>query len=144
MASVNKVILIGNVGRDPEMRYSADGSAIANLSLATSEQWKDKSGEKQEKTEWHRVVFFGKLAEIISMYVKKGTSLYIEGKLQTRKWADKDGTDKYTTEVIGERMQMLGGGKEQGKERETKQETKPEGKAERGHEFDDFADDIPF
>ena len=109
MASVNKVILIGNVGRDPEVKYSADGNAIANLSLATSEQWKDKSGTKQEKTEWHRVSFFGKLAEIVGEYVKKGSQIYVEGRLQTRKWQDKDGQDRYTTEIVADRMQMLGG-----------------------------------
>jgi single-strand DNA-binding protein len=108
MASVNRVILIGNLGRDPEVRYGASGEAITNVSLATSETWKDKSGEKQEKTEWHRVVFFGKTAEIAGEYLRKGSQIYVEGRLQTRKWTDKDGADRYTTEIVGDRMQMLG------------------------------------
>ena len=109
MASVNKVILIGNVGRDPETRYSPNGGAICNLSIATTRNWKDKaSGEKREETEWHRVVFYDRLAEIVGEYVKKGRSLYVEGRLKTRKWQDKDGVEKYTTEVIAEEMQLLG------------------------------------
>jgi len=108
MASVNKVILIGNLGRDPETRYTTGGDAITNLNLATSEQWKDKSGEKQEKTEWHRVVLFGRQAEIAGEYLKKGRSVYIEGRLQTRKYTDKDGVEKYSTEIVGDRMQLLG------------------------------------
>ena len=109
MASVNKVILIGNLGRDPEVRYMPSGDAIANLSVATTETWKDKNGEKQEATEWHRVVFFGKQAEICGQYLKKGSQIYVEGSLRTRKWQDKDGQDRYTTEIRGDRMQMLGG-----------------------------------
>ena len=109
MASVNKVILVGNLGRDPETRYMPDGGAITNISVATTSTWKDKSGEKQEATEWHRVAFFGKLAEIAGEYLKKGSQVYVEGKLKTRKWQDKDGVDKYTTEVIADAMQMLGG-----------------------------------
>ena len=106
---VNKVILVGNLGRDPEVRYSPNGQAVANVTLATSESWKDKtSGEKQEKTEWHRVVFFGRLAEIAGEYLKKGAQIYIEGRLQTRKWQDKDGKDRYTTEIVANDMQMLG------------------------------------
>jgi single-strand DNA-binding protein len=106
---VNKVILIGNLGRDPEVRYSPSGQAIANVTIATSESWKDKtSGEKQEKTEWHRVVFFGRLAEIAGEYLKKGSQVYVEGRLQTRKWQDKDGQDRYTTEIVANEMQMLG------------------------------------
>lgn len=106
---VNKVILIGNLGRDPEVRYSPSGSAVANITLATSESWKDKnSGEKQEKTEWHRVVFFGRLAEIAGEYLKKGSQVYVEGRLQTRKWQDKEGHDRYTTEIVANEMQMLG------------------------------------
>ncbi|MCA3000197.1 MAG: single-stranded DNA-binding protein [Rhodocyclaceae bacterium] len=108
MASVNKVILVGHLGRDPETRYMPDGGAICNISVATTSAWKDKSGEKQEQTEWHRVSFFGKLAEIADEYLKKGSQLYVEGKLRTRKWQDKDGQDKYTTEVIADTMQMLG------------------------------------
>ncbi len=109
MASVNKVILIGNLGRDPETRYTTGGDAITNLNIATTEQWKDKSGEKQEKTEWHRVVLFGRQAEIAGEYLKKGRSVYIEGRLQTRKYTDKDGVEKYSTEIVGDRMQLLGG-----------------------------------
>src|SRR6267378_2863946 len=109
MASVNKVILIGNLGRDPETRYSPDGAAITNVSVATTSQWKDKNtGEKREETEWHRVAFFGRLAEIAGQYLKKGSQVYIEGKLRTRKWQDKDGKDRYTTEIVADEMQMLG------------------------------------
>ena len=111
---INKVILVGNCGKDPEVRYTPSGKAIANVTLATSDSWKDKTtGEQQERTGWHRVVFFGKLAEIVGEYVKKGQQLYVEGSLQTRKWQGQDGTDKYTTEVkvdgFGGQMQMLGG-----------------------------------
>jgi single-strand DNA-binding protein len=109
MASVNKVILIGNLGRDPETRYTTGGDAICNLNIATSEQWKDKSGEKQERTEWHRVVLFGRQAEVAGEYLKKGRSVYIEGRLQTRKYTDKDGVEKYSTEIVADRMQLLGG-----------------------------------
>ena len=110
MASINKVILIGNLGRDPEVRYSANGSAICNVTLATSRNWKDKtSGEKMEETEWHRVVFYDRLAEIAGEYLKKGRSCYVEGRLKTRKWQDKDGVEKYTTEIIADNMQLLGG-----------------------------------
>ncbi|NDU86533.1 MAG: single-stranded DNA-binding protein [Ferrovum sp.] len=110
MASVNKVILVGNLGRDPEVRYMPDGAAIANVSLATTDTWKDKSGAKQEKTEWHRISFFGKTAEIVGQYLKKGSQIYVEGRLQTRKWQDKEtGQDRYTTEIVADRMQMLGG-----------------------------------
>ena len=110
MASVNKVILIGNLGRDPEVRYAASGSAICNVTLATSRQWKDKtSGERQEETEWHRVVFYDRLAEIAGEYLKKGRPVYVEGRLKTRKWTDKDGVEKYTTEIVASEMQLLGG-----------------------------------
>ncbi|HET7261691.1 MAG TPA: single-stranded DNA-binding protein [Casimicrobiaceae bacterium] len=112
MASVNKVILLGNLGRDPETRYTTDGSAVANLNIATSETWKDKNGEKQERTEWHRVVLFGRTAEIAGEYLKKGRSVYIEGRLQTRKYTDKDGVEKYSTEIVGDRMQLIGGSRE--------------------------------
>ena len=109
MASVNKVIIIGNAGRDPELRYTPSGSAICNISLATTRSWKDKtSGDKVEETEWHRVVFYDKLAEIVGEYIKKGRPLYVEGRLKTRKWQDKEGRDVYTTEVIADQMQMLG------------------------------------
>lgn len=106
---VNKVILVGNLGRDPEVRYSPNGQAVANVTIATSESWKDKNtGEKQERTEWHRIVFWGKLAEIAGEYLKKGSQIYVEGRLQTRKWTDKEGHEKYTTEVVANEMQMLG------------------------------------
>lgn len=110
MASVNKVILVGNLGRDPETRFAPSGSAICNITIATSRNWKDKSsGEKREETEWHRVVFYDKLAEIAGEYLKKGRPVYVEGRLKTRKWTDKDGVEKYTTEIIAEEMQLLGG-----------------------------------
>ncbi len=156
MASVNKVILVGNLGNDPTVRYSASGDAITNISVATTDSWKDKNGEKQEKTEWHKVAFFGKLAEIAGEYLKKGSQVYIEGKLQTRKWQDKDGHDRYTTEIIADRMQMLGGRggdagdkptPEQQQNRAAARDIAPNtaragGRGDRG--FDDFEDDIPF
>jgi len=108
---VNKAILLGNMGQDPEVRYTGNGSAVANVNIATTEQWKDRdSGEQQEKTEWHRIVFFGRLAEIVGEYLRKGSQIYVEGRLQTRKWQDKEGNDKYTTEIVANEMQMLGGG----------------------------------
>ena len=106
---INKVILVGNLGNDPETRYSQSGSAITTISVATSESWKDKNGEQQERTEWHRVKFFGRLAEIAGEYLKKGRPVYVEGRLKTRKWQDKDGKDNYTTEIVAEQMQLLGG-----------------------------------
>lgn len=110
--SVNKVILIGNLGRDPEMRYTPAGAAVASVTLATTESWKDKqSGENQERTEWHRVVFYQRLAEIVGEYLRKGSKIYLEGRLQTRKWQDKGGQDRYTTEIIAESMQMLDSGR---------------------------------
>lgn len=110
MASVNKVILVGNLGADPETRYAPSGDAICNIRIATTDTWRDKAtGEKKEATEWHRVVFFGKVAEIAGQYLKKGSSVYIEGRLQTRKWQDKEGRDQYTTEIRADQMQMLGG-----------------------------------
>lgn len=111
MASINKAIIIGNLGNDPEIRYSSGGDAIANMNIATTDSRKDKNGNKQEKTEWHRVVIFGKLAEICGEYLKKGSQVYIEGKLQTRKWTDKSDIERYTTEIVADRMQMLGGNK---------------------------------
>lgn len=108
MASVNKVILIGNLGRDPETRYSPDGAAITNVSIATTRRYKDSSGQQQEETEWHRVVFFGRLAEIAGEYLRKGRPVYVEGRLKTRKWTDKEGNDKYSTEIVAENMQLLG------------------------------------
>ena len=107
---INKVILVGNLGKDPEVRYTADSRAIANITIATSEQWKDKNtGQTNEKTEWHRVVMFNRLGEIAGEYLKKGSQVYIEGKLQTRKWQDQNGQDRYTTEIVANEMQMLGG-----------------------------------
>ena len=107
---INKVILVGNLGNDPDIRYTASGAAVANLSVATTDTWKDKeTGENKDRTEWHRVVFFGKLAEICEQYLKKGSQVYVEGSLQTRKWQDKSGNDRYTTEIVGRDIQMLGG-----------------------------------
>jgi single-strand DNA-binding protein len=149
MASVNKVILVGNLGRDPEVRYLPDGGAVTNISVATTDTWKDKSGEKQERTEWHRVAFFGKLAEIAGEYLKKGSQVYVEGRLQTRKWQDKEGQDRYTTEIVADRMQMLGsrGGGSESMAREPKAAAEG-GKAPArkggGASFDDMDDDIPF
>jgi single-strand DNA-binding protein len=110
MASVNKVIIVGNLGRDPETRYMPNGDAVTNVAVATTESWKDKqSGEKKELTEWHRITFYRKLAEVAGQYLKKGSQVYVEGRLQTRKWTDKDGNERYTTEIIADTMQMLGG-----------------------------------
>jgi single-strand DNA-binding protein len=110
VASVNKVIIIGNLGTDPEVRYMPNGGAVVNLSVATSSNWKDKSsGERREKTEWHRVTLYNRLAEIAGEYLRKGRSVYIEGRLETRKWQDKEGIDRYTTEIIGDQMQLIGG-----------------------------------
>jgi len=110
MASINKVIIIGNLGRDPEVRYTPNGAAVCNVSVATTRNWKDKNtGEKVEETEWHRVVFYDRLAEIAGEYLKKGRAVYVEGRLKTRKWQDKDGKDNYTTEIVAENMQLLGG-----------------------------------
>lgn len=150
MASINKVILIGNLGRDPETRYTTDGAAVANVTLATTDVWKDKAGEKQERTEWHRVVFFGRLAEIASEYLKKGSPVYVEGRLQTRKWTDKEGQERYTTEIVASEMKMLGsrsGGSEpMTREREPAPAATGGGKQEKksGGTFDDMDDDIPF
>lgn len=107
MASLNKVMLIGNLGKDPEVRFTASGQAVASFSLATSETYKDKNGEKVEKTEWHNITLWGKLGEIAGEYLSKGKTVYIEGRLQTRKWQDKSGNDRYTTEIVGDKMQML-------------------------------------
>lgn len=149
---VNKVLLVGHLGKDPETRYSPDGKAVANVTIATSEQWKDKtSGEKQERTEWHRVVFFGRLAEIVDQYVKKGAQIYVEGRLQTRKWKDKEGNDRYTTEIVANEMQMLGGKGDGGERAERPDSTGPNGyqQAKGGGTGNrgaapDFDDDIPF
>jgi single-strand DNA-binding protein len=164
MASVNKVIIVGNLGKDPEVRYMPSGSAICNITVATSRQWKDKtSGERQEETEWHRIALFDRLAEIAGEYLKKGKSVYIEGRLKTRKYTDKDGVEKYTTEIIAAEMQLLGsresggGGDDMGAgggERPQRSAPAPRpapapaarqasaSKSSTG--FDDMDDDIPF
>src|SRR5258708_7376718 len=109
MASVNRVIVLGNLGRDPETRYTPDGASVTTVSIATTSSWKDKNtGEKREETEWHRVVFFGRIAEIASEYLRKGSACYVEGRLKTRKWTDKDGVEKYTTEIVADQIQLLG------------------------------------
>ena len=172
MASINKVILVGNLGRDPESRYMPDGGAVTNVSIATTDTWKDKtSGEKKEATEWHRVVFFNRLAEIAGEYLKKGSQVYVEGRLRTRKWQDKEGQDKYTTEIVCDTMQMLGGrqgmgsagagegggrgegsgrGAERGEPSESRGGPPPEGRPaaagakKPAGKFDDIEDDIPF
>ncbi len=151
MASVNKVILVGNLGRDPETRYMPDGAALTNASLATSFQWTDKtSGEKKEETEWHRLVFRGRLAEIAGEYLKKGSQVYVEGRLRTRKWQDKEGQDRYTTEVSVDVMQMLGSRSGAGEARAESREPAAEPRSEKAGakkpagKFDDMADDIPF
>ena len=144
MASVNKVILIGNLGKDPETRYMPRGDAICNITLATTDSWKDKSGEKQERTEWHRVAFFGKLAEISGEYLKKGSQVYVEGRLQTRKWQDKDGQDRYTTEIVADKMQMLGGVNQRGDGNSSGEGGRSIVPAKSGGYVDDFEDDIPF
>ncbi len=161
MASINKVILIGNLGRDPEVRYTPSGAAICNVSVATTRNWKDKnSGEKVEETEWHRVVFYDRLAEIAGEYLKKGRPVYVEGRLKTRKWTDKDGIEKYTTEIIADQMQLLGGregmggggGAEEGGG-SSRPAARPAAPANRpaapapskaNSGFDDMDDDIPF
>lgn len=147
MASVNKVILIGNLGADPETRYLPSGDAVTNIRIATTENWKDKSGEKQEHTEWHRVSFFGRLAEIAGEYLKKGAPVYIEGRIRTRKWQDKEGQDRYSTEVVADRMQLLGSrgsGGEGGGMRESPAGSGGKPQAKKGGSFDDMDDDIPF
>jgi single-strand DNA-binding protein len=137
---INKVILVGNLGADPEVRYMPSGSAITNIRIATSETWKDKeNGEAQERTEWHRIVFFNRLAEIAGEYLKKGSKVYVEGSIRTRKWQDKDGQDKYTTEIVAKEMQMLDsrGGSSDFKESHEKT-------SEPAESFNNFDDDIPF
>lgn len=151
MASVNKAIIVGNLGKDPEVRYTATGEAMCNITVATSENWKDKAtGEKKELTEWHRISFFGKLAEIAGQYLKKGSQVYVEGSIRTRKWTDKEGQERYTTEIRGDEMKMLGvkpGGDQPAASNDyahvpARQETsKP---AAGSASFDDLGDDIPF
>ncbi|HEX7054813.1 MAG TPA: single-stranded DNA-binding protein [Burkholderiales bacterium] len=153
MASVNKVILVGNLGADPETKYLPSGDAVTNIRLATTDRWKDKaSGEMREATEWHRIAFFGRLAEIAGEYLRKGSQVYIEGRIRTRKWQDKEGQDRYSTEIVADVMQMLGSRAGAGEPREPRGEAagakaaeakaapakKPAGK------FDDMEDDIPF
>lgn len=160
MASVNKVILVGHLGKDPETRYMPNGDAITNATLATSESWKDKqTGEKKEQTEWHRLVFYRKLAEIAGQYLRKGSLIYIEGSLKTRKWQDKDGQDRYTTEITVNEMTMLGGrgdagsGQSSSEPQQRQQQQRPQGNsggqqqrqsAPQSRGFDDMDDDIPF
>ncbi|MDP1924526.1 MAG: single-stranded DNA-binding protein [Thiobacillus sp.] len=159
MASVNKVILVGNLGRDPDMRYLPSGDAVANLALATTDKFKDKSGEMKEATEWHRISFFGRQAEICGQYLKKGSQIYVEGSLRTRKYTDKDGVEKYATEIRGDRMQMLGskggggmadmddGGYSQvAPQAAPKPQARPSAPPSRpaSSGFDDMEDDIPF
>ncbi|HSW68992.1 MAG TPA: single-stranded DNA-binding protein [Gammaproteobacteria bacterium] len=143
--SVNKVILIGNLGRDPEIRYTPTGMAVANFTIATSEVWKDKqTGENQERTEWHRIVFYQRLAEIAGEYLRKGSKIYLEGRLQTRKWQDKNtGQDRYTTEVVGDTMQMLGGNPNSGGESMAAAKAAPAEVAQ-AEPAENFEDDIPF
>lgn len=149
MASVNKVILVGNLGADPEMRYLPSGEAVVNLRLATTDSWKDKDGNKQEATEWHRVSYFGRQAEVCGQYLKKGSQIYVEGSIRTRKYTDKDGQEKYATEIRGDRMQMLGSRQGMGDAgpRESGGRTAPaksQPQAPAGSNFNDFEDDIPF
>ncbi|MFT3847505.1 MAG: single-stranded DNA-binding protein [Propionivibrio sp.] len=156
MASVNKVILLGNLGRDPEIRYMTNGEAVANVTIATSESWKDKvSGERKENTEWHRLVFYRKLAEIVGQYLKKGSTVYVEGRLRTRKWQDKEGQERSTTEIEVMEMQMLGGrsggGTSSGGETEYGGSMPSQGQsaprsapAKKAPSFEDMDDDIPF
>ncbi|MFH1871468.1 MAG: single-stranded DNA-binding protein [Pseudomonadota bacterium] len=155
MASVNKVILVGNLGADPEMRYLPSGEAVANLRLATTDTWKDKDGNKQEATEWHRVSYFGRQAEVCGQYLKKGSQIYVEGSIRTRKWQDKEGQDRYTTEIRGDRMQMLGGRQGMGDAPPRDSaggaaagsgggSRPPAAPQPSGGSFNDFEDDIPF
>jgi len=157
MPSVNKVILMGNLGRDPEVRFMPNGDAVCNFSIATTDTWKDKAGERQEKTEWHNIVMYRRLAEIAGEYLKKGRPVYIEGRLQTRKWQTKEGQDRYTTEVIADSMQMLGG-RDGAPAQESQPSSQPEARDEfdqtpsrnnqsgssNSSSFDEFEDDIPF
>lgn len=154
MAGVNKVILLGHLGRDPEMRYQPSGGAIANFSVATSETFKDKEGNKQERTEWHRVVLFGRTAEIAGEYLRKGSMAYVEGRLQTRKWTDKEGQERYTTEIVGDRLQLVGARGGGAASFDEEDQSRPSGGSSsagssRKSEMppapaEDFDDDIPF
>jgi single-strand DNA-binding protein len=152
MASVNKVIIVGNLGADPETRYLPSGEAVTNIRVATTDRWKDKqSGEMKEATEWHRIAFFGRLATIAGEYLKKGSQVYIEGSLRTRKWQDKEGQDRYSTEIRGDVMQMLGRREGSGEPRAEREpagareaEPKPAAAKKPAGKFDDMEDDIPF
>lgn len=141
---INKVIIVGNLGQDPETRYMPSGSAVTNFTVATNESWKDKqTGEQKDRTEWHRVAMFNRLAEIAAEYLRKGSQVYIEGKLRTRKWQDRDGNDRWTTEIIADEMQMLGG--RGGGSAPMNQDPGPGSEpAPSGSDSDDFDDDIPF
>ena len=143
MASVNKAIIVGNLGADPDLKYLPSGDAVVNMSIATTDKWKDKDGEQKEATEWHRVSFFGKLAEVCGQYLKKGSSVYVEGSIRTRKWQDKDGQDRYTTEIRGDRMQMLGSKQDSAPASSPAPKAAPNQKVG-GSGFDDMTDDIPF
>ena len=150
MSSVNKAIILGNLGKDPETRYTQNGDAVTNIVVATSEKWKDKSGEKQERTEWHRVTLFGRLAEVAGEYLKKGHIVYLEGKIQTRKYTDKEGIDRYATEVVADRMQLLPQRDSAGSAgRDDTNESRPakvadDAKNTKRKPAADFDDDIPF
>ncbi len=153
MASINKVIIVGNLGQDPEVKYMPSGGAVTNISIATTDSWKDKAtGEKKENTEWHRVVFFNRLAEIVGEYLKKGSQVYVEGSLRTRKWQDQSGTDRYSTEIVAREMQMLGsraGGSSDfsaSQQQSSPQQQAPNqgGQSAPPQNFDNFDDDIPF
>lgn len=157
MSSVNKVIILGRLGADPEVRFTPSGDAVCNLSVATSENWKDKAGERQERTEWHRVVLYRRLAEVAGEYLKKGRPVYLEGRLQTNKWQTKDGQDRYTTEIIGDQMKMIGGRDDNNSQNEQsskpqsndnidqtpKKNDQPSNSSSAGS-IDQFEDDIPF
>jgi single-strand DNA-binding protein len=162
MASVNKVFILGNLGQDPEVRYAPSGTAVCSISVATTRSWKNRdSGERQEETEWHRIVFYDRMAEIAGEYLKKGKPVHVEGRLKTRKWQDKDGNDKYTTEIIAESMQLIGGRDDDGGG-QRQQSRQQQGNSQRGQQqrqqapqqqrqqqrtgngFDDMDDDIPF
>jgi single-strand DNA-binding protein len=144
MASVNKAIIVGNLGKDPEVRYTASGEAIANITVATSDTWKDKeTGEKKEATEWHRISFFGKLAEIAGEYLKKGSSVYIEGSIRTRKWTDKENIERYTTEIRGDQMKMLGSRPAES-DRSPPEDKRAPASDKPKPSFDDLGDEIPF
>ena len=141
---INKVILVGNLGADPEVRHMPSGGAVANISLATTDSWKDRgTGERQERTEWHRVVFFNRLAEIAGEYLRKGSAVYVEGRLQTRKWQDQSGQDRYSTEIVANELQMLGGGSQGGASTSRPARQAPSA-PHQAPAVDDFDDDLPF